>query len=139
VGRFARAGVVASMQPLHAVSDREIAERRWGVRCAHAYAWRPLLDAGARLAFGSDAPVDDPSPLRGIAAATRWRHDAGWYPHLAVDEQAAIAAYTRGAAWAVGMEDRLGALVPGAWCDLSVVDGSGVAATVVAGDVVWRR
>lgn len=139
VRRFVRLGVIASMQPLHAVSDREIADRRWRDRCAFAFAWRPLHDTGTRIAFGSDAPVDDPSPLRGIDAATRWRHRTGWYPELAIDERAAITAYTRDAAYAVGMEDRLGVLAPGAWCDMSVVDTEGVVATIVAGEVVWRR
>jgi predicted amidohydrolase YtcJ len=134
--RFARIGVIASMQPVHAVSDRALAERRWGDRCAYAYPWGLLRNAGAVLAFGSDAPVDDPAPLHGIAAATSWRHTAGWYPQLAVNEATAVDAYTRNAAYAVGMEDRLGSLTPGQWCDLSVVEGDAVVATVLGGEVI---
>jgi predicted amidohydrolase YtcJ len=136
--RFAQLGVIASMQPIHAVSDRTLADRRWGDRCANAYAWRLLHDAGALLAFGSDAPVDDPAPLRGIAAATHWRRTAGWYPQLALDGASAVQAYTANAAYAVGMEDRLGTLAPGSWCDLTVVRGDVVIATVLAGEVVSR-
>ena len=139
VPRFARLGVIASMQPVHAVSDRLLVDARWHGLAARSYAWRPLLDAGATLAFGSDAPVDDPSPLAGIRAATAWRAEAGWHPELAVDEAAAVRAYTQGASYAVGMEDRLGALRPGQWCDLSVVDGDEVLATVIAGRVAGRR
>jgi predicted amidohydrolase YtcJ len=138
VPRFAELGVIASMQPVHAVSDRHVADTRWPAVTRHAYAWRPLLDAGARLAFGSDGPVDELSPLAGIRAATTWRADAGWHPELAIDETAAIAAYTEGAAYAVGMDDRLGALRRGHWCDLTVVDGDTIVATVIAGKVVHR-
>jgi len=134
-GRFSSLGVIASMQPLHAVSDRDLADRRWPGQTGNAYAWRTLHDAGAVLAFGSDAPVCSADPLRGLHAATSWRAAAGWHPELAVDEDTAIAAYSRGAAYAVGMEDRAGSLRPGLWCDLTVVDGDELVATVVAGEL----
>ena len=76
--RFARAGVIASMQPIHAVADRELADRYWPKVTAHSYAWRSLERAGARLAFGSDAPVESADPLLGIDAATAWRRRASW-------------------------------------------------------------
>ena len=57
------------MQPIHATSDMRVADRRWGARCRTAYAWRSLLDSGARVAFGTDCPVEPPDPLRGIHAA----------------------------------------------------------------------
>src|SRR3972149_9719724 len=69
LARPAELGVVASMQPIHALSDMAMAERFWGERTRHAYAWRAQLDAGARLAFGSDAPVESPNPFRGLHAA----------------------------------------------------------------------
>src|SRR5918911_1285984 len=62
---FAEHGIVASMQPIHAVGDREVADRHWGARCATAYAWRTLHEGGATLAFGSDAPVETCDPLAG--------------------------------------------------------------------------
>ena len=136
--RFAAAGVIASMQPIHAVSDRDLADHRWAARTASAYAWRPLLDAGAVLAFGSDAPVDDASPLAGIEAATTWRRRAQWHPELALSRRAALSAYTRGAAYAAGMEDDLGALTRGRLCDFTVVENGRVTATVLGGRVTWR-
>jgi predicted amidohydrolase YtcJ len=137
VPRFRRAGAVASMQPIHAVSDREVADREWGERARHAYAWRPLLDAGAVLAFGSDAPVEPADPLRGVDAAVGWRRRAGWHPELALTRAEAVRAYTWGAAYAAGVEDRLGRFRPGLLCDLTVVAGGRTVATVVGGEVTW--
>lgn len=137
--RFKRAGVIASMQPIHAVSDRELADREWGGRTGYAYAWGALLRAGARLAFGSDAPVESADPLAGIGAATSWRRRAGWHPELAITPVAALRAYTNGAAYAAGIEHLAGRLRPGMWCDLTVVDGGQVNATVVGGRPVFLR
>ena len=131
--RFAGAGVIASMQPMHAVADRELADREWGRRTRLAYAWGALRKAGATLAFGSDAPVEAFSPLRGIEAATTWRRQVGWHPELAVSRADALRAYTRGAAYAVGMEAALGALRPGRLCDATVVEEGQVTATIVGG------
>jgi predicted amidohydrolase YtcJ len=137
--RFARIGVIASMQPIHAVADRELADRYWPAATANAYAWGALERAGARVAFGSDAPVETADPLQGIDAATAWRRRARWHPGLAVTKMSALRAYTSGAAFAVGMESELGALRPGMLCDLTVVDDGRVVATVVGGRVSWRR
>jgi predicted amidohydrolase YtcJ len=137
--RFARVGVIASMQPIHAVSDRAIADQEWPRRTQVAYAWGALEAAGARLAFGSDAPVDDASPLLGVEAATGWRKRARWHPDLALSRASALRAYTRGVAFAAGMERRVGALRPQLLCDLTVVDDRGVSAAVVGGIVRWRR
>ena len=139
VPRFKAVGAIASMQPIHAVADREIADREWSGRTAHAYAWRPLAAAGAVLAFGSDAPVEDASPLLGIDAATGWRRRAAWHPELAVSRAAAIRAYTSGAAFAAGRERELGRLAPGFYADLTIVDGEKVAATALGGRLTWRR
>jgi predicted amidohydrolase YtcJ len=137
--RFARIGVIASMQPIHAVADRELADEYWPGVVANAYAWRALERAGARLAFGSDAPVELADPLAGIEAATVWRRAARWHPELAVSRASALRAYTSGAAYAAGVEDDAGALKPGMRCDLAVVESGRVAATVVGGRVTWRR
>lgn len=136
--RFGEAGVIASMQPIHAVSDRPLADREWGARCADAYAWGALARAGARLAFGSDAPVEDADPLLGLDAATGWRGRADWYPELALTRPAALAAYTTGAAFAIGLESRLGRLRRSFLCDLTLVEDGRVTATVVGGEVIWR-
>lgn len=137
--RMAKLGVIASMQPIHAVADREIADAMWPSVTAHAYAWRALETAGVRLAFGSDAPVETADPIAGIAAATAWRREARWHPELAVTRASALRAYTSGAAYAAGMEDEVGALRPGRLCDMTVVDGGRVNATVAGGRVTWRR
>ncbi len=125
IPRFAALGVTASMQPIHATSDRDLADRHWGARCrGRAYAWRALRDAGATLAFGSDAPVEPIDPLLGIYAAVARKRplDAdAWYPEqrLALDE--AIAGYTSGPAKALGRESELGGLGVGRWCDAVVL------------------
>ncbi len=129
LGRLAALGVVASMQPIHAVQDAPMADRYWGhPRCATAYAWRSLIEAGTVLAFGSDCPVEDPNPFLGIhAAVTRARTDGyggpdGWYPQQRISVEEAVRAYTAGAAYAAGMESRLGTLTPGKLADLVVID-----------------
>jgi len=137
--RFARIGVVASMQPIHAVADRELAERYWPQVTSTAYAWGALERAGAQVAFGSDAPVETADPLLGMEAATSWRRRARWHPELAVSRTAALRAYTVAAAYAVGMENDVGGLHPGMLCDMTVVDDGQVVATVVGGRVSWRR
>ena len=138
IPRLAGIGAIASMQPIHAVADRELADREWAGRLAGAYAWGALRAAGARLAFGSDAPVEDASPLSGMDAATGWRRRARWLPELAISPAAALAAYTSGPAYAVGMEGRVGRLRPGMLADLTLMSGSRVEATVLAGAVSWR-
>jgi hypothetical protein len=139
VKRFARIGVIASMQPIHAVADRELVEQYWPKVSAHSYAWAALERAGVRLAFGSDAPVESADPMAGIEAATVWRRKAHWHPELAISRPAALRAYTLGAAYAVGMEKDAGTLRPGKLCDLTVVDEAGVVATVVGGQVSFLR
>jgi predicted amidohydrolase YtcJ len=139
VKRFARIGVIASMQPIHAVADRELVDRYWPTVAADSYAWGALERAGVRLAFGSDAPVETADPLAGIEAATAWRRKAGWHPELAVSRAVARRAYTSGAAYAVGMERDLGTLRPGKLCDMTVVDEGQVVATIVGGQVRFLR
>jgi predicted amidohydrolase YtcJ len=139
IPRMAKIGVIASMQPIHAVADRELADAMWPSVTQHAYAWRALERAGVRLAFGSDAPVETADPLAGIEAATAWRKKAKWLPELALTSASALRAYTSGAAYAAGMEDEVGVLRPGKRCDVTVVEGGRVVATVCGGRVTWRR
>jgi hypothetical protein len=127
--RLADAGIVASMQPIHAVHDVGMAERYWGTRSRNAYAWRSLKEAGAVLAFGSDAPIEIFDPFAGLYAAVTRRSETngepgpqGWYPEQRLNLAEAIDAYTWGAAYAAGMENRLGRLVPGYHADLIVLD-----------------
>lgn len=120
----AEAGVIASMQPIHAPSDSQMAERHWGQRTAHAYAWRMFDSLRVPLAFGSDAPVESPNPFWGLhAAVVRPGPDgAPWHPELAVDVETALRAYTRGPAIAAGMAQRQGKLSPGSLADLILLE-----------------
>jgi predicted amidohydrolase YtcJ len=157
VPRAAALGVVASMQPIHATSDMEMAERYWGGRCALAYAWRSLLDSGAKLAFGSDCPVETLDPLAGIhAAATRRRAGGqpgpdGWIAAQRLSVEEAVRAYTLGAAEASGEAHLKGSLAPGKLADLVVlsrdifqcdpdqITDTRVEMTVVGGRIVYRE
>jgi hypothetical protein len=128
IPRFASLGVIASMQPYHAIDDGRWAERVIGPeRIKTTYAFRSLLDAGARLAFGSDWFVAPPTPLEGIyAAVTRQtldgKHPAGWVPAQRITVEEALRAYTSVAAYASFEEDLKGVLVPGRLADLAMID-----------------
>lgn len=125
---LAELDVIASMQPIHATSDYPTAEQYWGARSKSAYAWNSLLELGTRMAFGSDAPVESPNPFLGLhAAVTRRRADGspgpeGWYPEQKISLASALHGFTGGAAYAAGMEDRLGKLAPGYHADLLILD-----------------
>jgi len=105
-----------------------MADRFWGARNSLAYAWKTQLDAGARLAFGSDAPVESPNPFLGIhAAVTRRRADGspgrqGWHPEQRLSLLAALEGYSLGAAHAAYSEDRQGRLSEGFLADLIVLE-----------------
>ena len=154
IPRFGRIGVVASMQPIHCTSDMLMAEKHWGPRCSGAYAWRSLLGTGAVLAFGSDAPVEEPDVLRGLfAAVTRKREggstDQGWHPELRLSISEAVYAYTMGAAYASGDERNRGSLSVGKCADMVVLShdimqsppesllNARVEATVLGGNIVY--
>lgn len=128
LARPARLGLIASMQPIHAVSDMEMADRGWGRRARHAYAWRSQRQFGAALAFGSDAPVESPNPFWGLyAAVTRRRPDGspgpdGWIPQEKLTLAEALTAYTEGPAYAAGLEAESGRLTPGFWADLILLE-----------------
>ena len=128
IPKFSRLQIIASMQPIHATSDMLMADRCWGDRSAFAYAWRSLSSQHVSLAFGSDAPVESPNPFWGIhAAVTRRRADGtpseqGWHPEQCLTVDDALHAYTTGAAFAAGMEDKLGKLSPGYLADLLILN-----------------
>ncbi|MGH9400310.1 MAG: amidohydrolase [Thermoanaerobaculia bacterium] len=135
IPRFAGLGVIASMQPYHAVDDGRWAERRIGrQRCKTTYAFRSLLDAKARLVFGSDWDVAPLSPLLGMAAAVTRRtidgkNPAGWFPEQRITMAEALAAYTSQAAWAAFEEGGKGVLAPGKLGDFVVLSRDLLAAT----------
>ncbi len=157
IPRLAPAGIIASMQPTHQTSDRLMAEKRLGAnRLAGAYAWQSVLKSGARLAFGSDFPVESPNPFPGLSAGIS-RQDmngqppGGWIPAERLTFAQDLDAFTRGAAYAEFAEDKFGALEPGKYADFIIVDrdptkvdpialgNTQVLETWVGGKKVWER
>jgi len=157
VPRLVARGIIASMQPTHATSDMPWAERRLGPeRVKGAYAWRTVLNAGGRLALGSDFPVEDVSPFFGIySAVTRQDHEGnppgGWYPDQRLTLAEAIRGFTKDAAYAAFEESSRGTIEPGKLADLTIVDGdlfampaselykANVRYTIVGGEIVYRK
>ena len=159
--RMARLGVIAEMQPYHAIDDMRWMEERIGARARWAYAFRTLQEAGVRLSFGSDWPGTNASwypasPVLGIyAAVTRQtlggEPEGGWYPEERVDLETALRAYTVNNAWAAGEEASKGSLEPGKLADIVVLDrdlfslepamlkNCRVLYTIVGGRVVFQR
>jgi predicted amidohydrolase YtcJ len=157
LSRFGRLGVIASMQPYHAIDDGRWADRVIGpARAKGTYAFRSLIDSGATLAFGSDWFVAPPTPLEGIyAAVTRRtlddRNPGGWVPEQKITVEEALRAYTIGSARASFDENRKGSLIRGKLADLVLIDrdltkiapesirDARITMTVVGGRVVYER
>jgi predicted amidohydrolase YtcJ len=157
IPRFAALGVIPSMQPYHAIDDGRWAERVIGPeRIRTTYAFRSLLDAKARLAFGSDWYVAPPTPLEGIYAAVTRRtlddkNPDGWVPEQKITVEEALRAYTSGGAYASFMERETGTLAPGMLADITVIDrdlrsipapeirNAAILRTIVGGKTVFAR
>nr|WP_299241645.1 amidohydrolase [uncultured Halomonas sp.] len=155
IPRFSALGVIPSMQPTHATSDKNMAGDRLGQeRLAGAYAWRFFLDNGSRVAAGSDFPVEPADPFYGLhAAVTREDRDdqpqGGWLPGQKLTATEALRAFTLDAAYAAHQEKSLGGLMPGQWADFILVDSdiirtgpeniwqTQVAETWIAGEQVY--
>ena len=122
--RFARLEVVASMQPIHCTADRALVERFWSTRVRRAYPWRTLLDDGVMLAFGSDAPVEWPSPAQGLHAALTRESAEGpgdsFVPMQRISLDEALTAYTAAPAKLAGAWPRRGTLAPGSLADVVI-------------------
>lgn len=154
--RLADLKIIASMQPIHAPSDMFMVERLLGERAKYSYAWKTQMLHGSRLAFGSDAPVENPNPFWGLhAAVTRRRLDGtpgleGWIPDQRLTIGEAIEGFTQGPAYCSGMEDRLGKLSAGFLADLIVIETDPFTcdpadlfhiqptATMVGGEWTWQ-
>jgi predicted amidohydrolase YtcJ len=126
IPRFAKLGVIASMQPNHLLTDMNWAEDRLGQkRAAYSYAWKAFLDAGVPLAFGTDYPVEPITPFRGLYVAVTRTNEKGtktYFPANKVTRGQALYAYTQGSAYAEFAEKHKGKLVPGYDADFVVVD-----------------
>ena len=128
IPRFRQLNLIASMQPTHATSDKNMALDRIGPeRLKGAYAWRTFLDQGTRIAGGSDFPVESDNPFFGLyAAITRTDHEGqppgGWHPEQAMTPIEAFRAFTLDAAFAAHWETRIGSLEPGKWADFILID-----------------
>jgi predicted amidohydrolase YtcJ len=158
IPRFAKLGVIASMQPTHATSDMPWASERIGEARVEegAYVWRKLLDAGAVIASGSDFPVEESNPLLGFYAAVT-RQDAtgkpvgGWMPRQRMTREEALASFTRHAAFAAHAETLTGSIEAGKLADLVVLSRdimrvpprdiltTTVRMTIVGGEIVYER
>jgi len=157
IPRFAELGVIASMQPTHCITDKRFCEKRIGLeRSKGAYAWRRLLDAGAKIAFGTDYSVEPLEPMEGLyAAVTRkdrlGEEGDGWFPDQKLSMEEAIELYTLGSAYAQYMEDRKGMIKEGYLADVVIVNQdlltipemeimkTLVDYTIVGGKVVFKR
>jgi predicted amidohydrolase YtcJ len=157
ITRFAELGVIASMQPTHCITDKRFAEKRIGLeRCRGAYAWRRLLDAGAKIAFGTDYGVEPLDPLEGLYAAVTRKDRAGepgegWFPDQKLTMEEAIGLYTLDSAYSEFMEDRKGKIKEGYLGDVVIFNNdlmtiphdqimsTKVDFTIVGGKVVYER
>ncbi len=157
IPRFAELGVIASMQPTHCITDKRFAEKRIGLeRCKGAYAWRRLLDTGAKIAFGTDYGVEPLDPLEGLYAAVTRKDRAGepgegWFPDQKLTMEEAIELYTLVSAYAEFMEDRKGMIKENYLGDVVMFDSdlmtipedeimsAKVDYTIVGGKVVYKR
>ena len=128
IPRFGQLGVIPSMQPTHCISDKLFYEKRVGYeRCKGTYAWRSLMNTGAKLAFGTDYQVEPLNPMEGLyAAVTRkdrlGEEGEGWFPEQKLTMEEAIKYYTLGSAYAQFMDDRKGMIKSGYLADIVILD-----------------
>ncbi|MFQ5421534.1 MAG: amidohydrolase family protein, partial [Anaerolineae bacterium] len=155
LGRLAELGVVASMQPVHLLTDWPTADKVWGDRARYTYAFRTLLDKGTPLALGSDAPVAPLNPMLSFYAALNrmgvdGRPAHGWYPQEKITLPEIIAGFTTGPAMLSHKQATQGSITPGKWADMvimkqnlfemepSQIHRARAAMTIFNGEVVWK-
>lgn len=157
IPRFVELGVIPSMQPTHCITDKRFCEKRIGLeRSKGAYAWKTLMNTGARIAFGTDYSVEPLNPMEGLYAAVS-RKDRlgeegdGWFPDEKLSMEEAIELYTLGSAYSQFMEDRKGILKAGYLADIVITDknlitipeeeimSTNIDFTILGGTVVYKR
>jgi len=157
INQLAKLNVTASVQPIHLISDMEIANKYWGNRSQYAYPFQSLIDHGTNIVFGSDSPVESPNPFLGIFAATCRQKESGfpgsqgWYPEQKISLFHAIQAYTTAPAKLAGWKKYSGRIFPNEFADLIVLENDIFQmphflikdllpiATMVSGEWVWRK
>ena len=128
IPRFKELNIIASMQPTHATSDKNMAEDRVGPqRIKGGYAWKSFLEQGTVVAAGSDFPVEHSNPFFGLySAVTRMDHsgnpEGGWYPNESLTREEALRAFTLDAAYSAHQEDILGSVEADKWADFILID-----------------
>jgi predicted amidohydrolase YtcJ len=154
VERFRKLDIIASVQPVHAPSDRQVAEKYWGSRCNRAYPYKTILSTGARIAFGSDAPIESLNPLKGIYAAVRRKkvgEKESWNSVESLSVAEAVHAFTLGASFASCEEKIKGSIQAGKLGDVVIlsqdifdidpelIPDTKVEYTILGGKIVYQR
>jgi predicted amidohydrolase YtcJ len=155
IPEFSRLGIIASVQPIHASSDRDVADKYLGSRARYTYPFKTMLDSGVELAFGSDAPIESPNPMLGIfAAVARKRANerrGSWYPQEKITRAQALRAYTQGSSKGCYFDDITGKLEIGKKADfvvlssdlfkvrISQIPSIKTQATIINGKIVYNR
>jgi len=154
IGLFKKAGIIASVQPCHLISDIDLMKKYWGERSRYAYVFKSLHKSGAHLAFGSDAPIEKPDPIWNIfCAVTRQRpgDKDTFYPQERLRVADAVRAHTWGGAYALGAESKFGSITIGNYADIVILDrdlhvicpedipGIKVVATIFEGEFVYGK
>ena len=153
IQRMASLNLLASMQPIHVISDMETAEKYWGKRCAYSYAWNSVEKAGIPLLFGSDAPVESPNPFLGIhACVTRQNSRTGkaWFPSQSISLTSALRGYSSSSCGIFPNSRLCGAINAGTAADLIILPDDPFSmptnalrevapcATIIGGNFVWE-
>lgn len=157
IPRFKRLGVLPSMQPTHATSDMDWAEKRIGPERIHgAYAWRSILDTGTEIISGSDFPVESVNPFYGLYSAVTRQHQngepkGGWYPEQKMSRLEALKSFSSSPSYGAFQESMKGVIEAGKWADLTIIDrdmmkckeneiySTQVEMTMVGGKIVYKR
>ncbi|OQA19495.1 MAG: N-substituted formamide deformylase precursor [bacterium ADurb.Bin363] len=156
IKRFSENHIIASLQPIHIANDIPLAENYWGKRCSYAYPFASFLRNGVRVIFGSDVPVEDFNPFKGIYSASTRKYlnnneKQSWYPGECINVEQSVQAYTVGAAYSSYEENIKGTIAPGNLADLIILDRNifdiesediletSVKTTIISGKMIFEK